>query len=157
VGAGFTVIEQGTGAGAYTIEGGSQGAWLGGFAHGVSFAATVAILVTVAGTSIGTLGVVGGILASLILAAVFFAIHLIVLELATRGMSDEQLACYNGGFGAGGAVWGIAAAMLAAFIPTVSAAAVAQGPAGIMLAVYSIPGLVAGMELPSTDRPSCFK
>ena len=72
-------------------------------------------------------------------------------------MSDEQLACYNGGFGAGGAVWGIAAAMLAAFIPTVSAAAVAQGPAGIMLAVYSIPGLVAGMELPSTDRPSCFK
>ncbi|ADX44630.1 transglutaminase domain-containing protein [Paracidovorax avenae ATCC 19860] len=28
VGAGFTVIEQGTGAGAYTIEGGSQGGWL---------------------------------------------------------------------------------------------------------------------------------
>lgn len=56
-----------------------------------------------------------------------------------------------------GAAWGIAAALLAFFIPTVSASAVATGPAGIMGIIYGIPGFVAGMEFPSTDRPSCFK
>ena len=160
-GAGFTVIDPSTGAGAYTIEGGSNGgslalAWIAGFAHGASFAATVVILGIVAGTSIGTLGVAGGVLASLLLAAVFFAIHLIVLELATRGMSDEELACYNGGFGIGAGIMSIAAGILGTMLRQ-ALSSVATTPSVIMTAIYGIPGVVAGMEFPSTDRPSCFK
>ena len=157
-GAGFISIDPQTGSGAYTIDGGSQGgvAWLAGFAQGASVAATVGILAIVGGTAIGTLGIIGGVLASIILAAIFFAIHMIALELATRGMSDEELACYNGGFGAGGAITAAAIGVFAAILP-LAAKAVSGGVSSILTAIYGIPGIFAGMELPSTDRPGCFK
>ena len=90
--------------------------------------------------------------------AVFFAIHLIALELATRGMSDEELSCYNGGFGAGGIVVGAAATIFAAILPKLIAASnVNGGVSSIASLIYGLPGVVAGVEFPSTDRPSCFK
>lgn len=157
-GAGFISIDPQTGSGAYTIDGGSQGgvAWLAGFAQGASVAASIGIIAIVGGTAIGTLGVVGGVLASIILAAIFFAIHMIVLELATRGMSDEELACYNGGFGAGGAITGVAIAVFSQILP-LAVKVVSEGVSAIISAIYGIPGIFVGMELPSTDRPGCFK
>ena len=154
-GYGYTITDPETGAGAYLIEGKGNGAWLAGFAQGVSFAATVAILGIVAGASIGTLGVAGGIMASMILAAIFFAIHLIVLEIAVRGMSGDELSCYNGGFGAGGGIMAAAAAIFATLLP-IAAGSIAAGPSAIMSAIYGIPGIFAGMEIPSTHRSGCF-
>jgi hypothetical protein len=154
-GAGLTIIDPNTGAGGYLIEGGSNGAWLAGFGQGASFAATVVILGIVAGTSIGTLGVVGGVLASIMLATILFTIQLIVLELATRNFNAEQLACYNGGFGSGASITAFAALVFGLFL-TIAAKAVSASVSNVMSAIYSIPGLVAGMEFPSTDRPTCF-
>ena len=154
-GYGYIITDPETGAGAYMIEGKGNGAWFAGFAQGVSFAATVAMLGIVAGASIGTLGVVGGIIASMILAAIFFTIHLIVLEIVVRGMSEDELSCYNGGFGAGGAIMAAAATVFAVLLP-VAAGSIAAGPSAIMSSIYGIPGIFAGMEIPSTHRSGCF-
>ena len=154
-GYGYIITDPETGAGAYMIEGKGNGAWFAGFAQGVSFAATVAMLGIVAGASIGTLGVVGGIIASMILAAILFTIHLIVLEIVVRGMSEDELSCYNGGFGAGGAIMAAAATVFAVLLP-VAAGSIAAGPSAIMSSIYGIPGIFAGMEIPSTHRSGCF-
>ena len=131
-GTGYTMIDPGTGAGGYIIEGGSNGGWLAGLVQGLAFAIVTTIISVLAILGSGAIWVLFVIWALIALANLFASLY------AFNNLNgDEAKNCYLGGLAIG-----VSASGLNAYVN------------GWLAAIVTAVGLWIGLSTNATTKPS---
>jgi transglutaminase-like putative cysteine protease len=136
-GIGYTILDSESGAGAYKISGGANGAWLAGFAAGAMLGLFLAGMATAAMTGPMVIAALGIILVYIVAMLIPF-IALLAALYHDNASNDEWKACFWGGFGVG-----------------LSMAARTM-PGGILAELALWLGIALGIGVPSNAGTQCF-